>query len=302
MTSRGLQTRAGLIRFPAYIPVTTFGNKYPLDKLIQPYLPRLADAVMVSYHYARQMEKRLPLPMMVDSGGFASLFKNARVKRVRGLGVIEIERDGDVERITPQQVLAVQEAVADVAFTLDFPIPPGTGKREATKRLDLTVRNAHWALENRRRRDLPMYACVQAWDVESARDCARSFSNCDFDGLAIGGLVPRARDTELVTSVVRAVRDVADGKPLHVFGIGSPELVTELFRLGVDSVDSSAYVKLAADGRRWGKDAEATPMERMHLALCNLATVRAHSLPLSAHRIVFTTEPVRRRSSELTVS
>jgi helicase len=299
MTLRCLHTRAGVIRFPAYIPVTTFGHKYPLDKLIQPYLPRLADAVMVSYHYARQMEKRPPLPIMVDSGGFASLFKNAQIRRVGGLGVIEIERDGEVERITPQQVLELQEEVADVAFTLDFPIPPGTPKREAPKRLDLTVRNAHWALENRRRRDLPMYACVQAWDTASASRCAESFRDADFDGLAIGGLVPRLRDTKLVMQVVSTVRDSAPNQPLHVFGIGSPDLVAELYRLGVDSVDSSAYVKLAADGLRWGKDAEpvvdATPTARMHLALCNLATACGRTLPLSAHRLVFTTGEVQRR-------
>jgi len=291
MNPRCLHTRAGVIRFPAYIPVTTFGNKYPLDKLIQPYLPRLSDAVMVSYHYARQMEKRLPLPIMVDSGGFASLFKNAQIRRVGGLGVIEIERDGEVERITPQQVLELQEEVADVAFTLDFPIPPGTAKREATKRLGLTIRNAHWALDNRRRRDLPLYACVQAWDVASARDCAEAYRQSEFDGLAIGGLVPRARDAALVTALVSEVRDVASDKPLHVFGIGSPDLVAELYRIGVDSVDSSGYVKLAADGRRWDEDAYlrpvATPMDRLHLALCNLAMASSRSLPLSASTIGF---------------
>jgi hypothetical protein len=37
--TRTLSTRAGTIKFPAYIPVTTFGNKYQLDNLIRPYLP-----------------------------------------------------------------------------------------------------------------------------------------------------------------------------------------------------------------------------------------------------------------------
>src|SRR5580698_4444822 len=47
-----LKTPSGLIPLPSYIPVTTFGKKYPLDNLIRPYLPRLAKAVMVSWHYA----------------------------------------------------------------------------------------------------------------------------------------------------------------------------------------------------------------------------------------------------------
>ena len=32
---RVLVTRHGVIRYPTYIPVTTFGEAYPLDKLIQ---------------------------------------------------------------------------------------------------------------------------------------------------------------------------------------------------------------------------------------------------------------------------
>ena len=51
-----LKTTKGEIPFPAYIPVTTYGSKYPLDKLIQPYLPRLAPAIMVSHYYAQEMK------------------------------------------------------------------------------------------------------------------------------------------------------------------------------------------------------------------------------------------------------
>ena len=28
------------LQLPTFFPVTTFGNKYPLDRLIRPYLPR----------------------------------------------------------------------------------------------------------------------------------------------------------------------------------------------------------------------------------------------------------------------
>jgi helicase len=293
MSNRALITRSGTIRFPAYVPVTTFGDKYPLDKLIQPYLPRLANAVMVSYHYARQMEERPRLPLMVDSGGFASLFRNSQVKRVGQVGVIEIDQDGQIERLSPTESLNLQEQVADVAFTLDFPIPPGTAKREAKKRFDLTIKNAEWALANRRRRDLPLYACVQGWDAKSAGECARAYGQSNFEGIAIGGLVPHAKDRELVLSIVEAVRKEIGDRPLHAFGLGHPDMVVTLYRAGVDSVDSSAYVKLAAEGRLWSAAkpmlADPTPTDRLHLALCNLATASGRTLPLSAHRLTFST-------------
>jgi helicase len=79
-----LNTVHGPISLPAYVPVTTFGTKYPLDDLVRPYLPRLAPAAMVSFYYAKKMKERPGLPLLIDSGGFASLFQNSRVIEVGG--------------------------------------------------------------------------------------------------------------------------------------------------------------------------------------------------------------------------
>jgi helicase len=110
-----------------------------------------------------------------------------------------------------------------------------------------------------------------------------------FDGFAIGGLVPRARDWELVASIVGAVRGVIADRPLHVFGLGNPTTTTKLFQMGVDSVDSSSYVKLAADGRLWENpefklEDPSTP-ELLRLAISNLATATRSRLPLLASNI-----------------
>ena len=287
-----LQTRAGSIDFPTYIPVTTFGKKYPLDNLIRPYLPRLSQAIMVSYYYAQQMEaeSRPDIPVLVDSGGFASLFANAKVKSRKGLGVIELETDEGKEVIHPYEVIEFQESVADVAFTLDFPIPPKMELKDARRRQKLTISNALWALANRHRRDMPLYACLQAWNAPSARESAIAYQGAGFDGVAIGGLVPRARNADLVKEIVSTVRDQLPGMPLHVFGLGNPDMVSKLYELGVDSVDSSSYVKLAAQGKLWGTQASIShpsPTERMHLALCNLATAAGRALPLSTHNMAF---------------
>ena len=298
VNGRTLETRRGAIPLPAYVPVTTFGGKYPLDDLVRPYLPRLADAMMVSFHYARQMKEEPRLPLFVDSGGFASLFSDARISTDGGLGVLEVPSAETTERIHPRDVLELQEQIADVAFTLDFPIPPGMDEKEAQRRQELTIANAHWGLANRRRNDLLLFACVQAWDAESARECARAYAQATFDGIAIGGLVPRARDNQLILAIVDAVKAESGDRPVHVFGLGKPEIVVELFKAGVDSVDSSSYVQLAADGRLWGRpdfhidDPPVT--DRLHLALCNLATATGRAMLLSAsHR--FTTRELKAR-------
>lgn len=296
MTSpRQLKTRKGSISFPAYIPVSTFGNRYPLDKLIQSYLRRLAPAVMVSYYYAKQRssDRPLGLPLLVDSGGFAALFQGSRILEERGLGVLEINRKEETELLHPKDILEFQEQVADVAFSLDFPIPPGLDPAEAELRQQLTIANAIWAIRNRRRRDLPLYAGIQAWDADSARRCAQAYKDQPFEGIAIGGLVPRCHDMDLTLGIVKAVRAEIGDRPLHVFGIGNPTKVAALFAAGVDTVDSSSYVQAAASGQLLSnsdfKIDDPSPIDRLHLALINLAQSTGKSLPLSSAETLFST-------------
>lgn len=133
---------------------------------------------------------------------------------------------------------------------------------------------------------------VQAWDKESAIRCARAYKEKNFDGIAIGGLVPRIRNWKTVSEIVEAVRQEIPDLPLHIFGIGKPALVERLFEMGVDSVDSSSYVKMAADGKLWdikekflGYD--LSPTERLNLALLNLANASRSTLPLSSSKFIF---------------
>jgi len=287
---RTLETASGTIRFPAYVPVTTFGSKYPLDGLIQPYLPRLAQAVMVSHYYAKQMKKRPRLPLMVDSGGFAALFEGSRILEQDGLGILEVNLGDEPELLTPWDVLDFQEEHADIAFTLDFPIPPGLGKAEAKLRQKTTIANALWALENRQRSNMRLYACIQGWDVASFGRCAKAYRDRGFDGAAIGGMVPRVKDRKLVLACIASVRKQLPELPLHVFGLGHPSFLNQLYAAGVDSVDSSSYVKAAADGKSWVPGAvkalvEPAPVERLMIALGNLSVVtRMARRPLIAQK------------------
>jgi len=285
MNTKSLTTPSGIIRFPAYVPVTTFGGKYPLDALIQPYFPRLAQVVMVSHHYALQMKERPRLPLMIDSGGFAALFEGSRIIDERDLGVLEVNLGETPFLLTPWDVLDFQEQRADIAFTLDFPIPPGLDSDEATKRQRLTITNAHWALRNRRRKEMCLFACIQGWDIKSIAACAQAYTDQGFDGIALGGMVPRARDRDYVLACVHAVRKEIPDLPLHVFGLGHPDFLPALYAAGVDSVDSSSYVKAAADGVQWRagtKLPDASTPERLRFALENLSLASAVTLPMQS--------------------
>lgn len=290
-------TRRGNLKLPTFFPVTTFGQKYPLDRLIRPYLPRLCQGILVSHHYAayldEQSEDRPDIPLFIDSGGFALLFEGAKVIKHGGVFAIATQSG---ERITPEQVLERQMRHAEIGATLDFPIPPACeSKRERNRRFKATLTNAEWALQNNRRPDLLLYASLQCWDEGSAREATRHIAkinhhNRRFAGIAIGGMVPRLRDPDYVRNIIETVRAEWSG-PIHVFGVGSPTMVRNCLEWGANSTDSSSYVQYAANGRHLNPrihsipEEQLTPLGRMQLALRNLAYLNDplnDQLPLSA--------------------
>jgi helicase len=245
--TRLLETAHGRLHFPAFLPVTTFGNAFPLDELVRPYLSRYSHALMVSYHYAKAMKRRPDQILFVDSGGFASLSDDAAIVEAEGCAAV---RTKEGSTITPEGVLRFQERYADIGATLDFIVAPSCHPREAVRRQDATISNALWALANRRRPTLRLFASVQAWDAASAQRAMEQLGPHPFDGFALGGMVPRTKRPDLVHEIVQAIRRIETCRPLHVFGIGSPHMLPQLVELGVDSVDSSTYARAAADGTR----------------------------------------------------
>lgn len=293
---RILKTRKGSVQLPTFFPVSTFGDKYPLDRLIRPYLPRLSQGILVSHHYAAHLDKHPEehpgRPLFIDSGGFALLFDGAEVFKHNDVFGIRT-KEGDT--ITPEQVLDRQMRHAEIGATLDFPIPPTCESTcERDHRFNATFANAEWALGNYRRADLLLFASLQCWDTDSARESARTFAQMRhygraFSGIAIGGMVSRLRDPDYVRGVIEAVRDEWPG-PIHVFGVGSPTMVRNCLEWGADSTDSSSFVKYAANGRHLNPrvppipEAQLTPLGRMQLALRNLAYLNDpinDQLPLS---------------------
>jgi helicase len=245
MTIRKLETRHGTITFPTFMPVTTFGGKYPLDDLVRPYLRRFAQCVMVSYHYAKQMKahERPNLPLFIDSGGFASLFDGSEIIDQGDYASIRT-KEGDV--ISPPDVLAFQEKNADIGATLDFIVSPGLDSQEAVYRQEMSIKNAIWALTNRKKKNLRLFASVQAWDSDSARNTMQKLAGQPFDGFALGGMVPRAQNPDAIIDIYRYMRQVESQRPIHVFGIGKPALVLSLFDVDVDSTDSSSLIQATA--------------------------------------------------------
>lgn len=239
-----LRTKHGTITFPTFMPVTTFGDKYPLDKLVQPYLKRTSQCLMVSHYYAQKMKKRPNMPIFIDSGGFAGLFEGSEIVEHKDYACIKTK---DGEELNPLDILHFQIKNADIGATLDFIIPPGIDEAECIRRQDLTIKNALYAQKHNIVGNLILYASLQCWDESSARKCAKIYAKAGFTGIAIGGMVPRAKDLDYMKQLIHAVREEAPNCLIHVFGIGNRSAIPKLIKAGADSFDSSSYVRNAID-------------------------------------------------------
>ncbi len=235
-----LKTKHGTISFPTFMPVTTFGDKYPLDKMVQPYLKRTSQCLMVSHYYAQEMKKRPNMPIFIDSGGFAGLFEGSEIVEYDDYACIKTK---DGKELNPLDVLRFQIENADIGSTLDFIIPPGLDEKECIRRQKLTIKNALYSQKYNTDSNLVLFASLQCWDEKSARLAARVYADAGFTGIAIGGMVPHAKDKDYIKNIVRVVRAEVPNIVIHVFGIGNVDIIPELLEVGADSFDSSSYVR-----------------------------------------------------------
>lgn len=233
------------LRLPPFLPVTTFGGKFPIDEILRPYLSRFSSAIMVSHHYAQKMKGPSAQLTFIDSGGFASLFQGSSVEMIQDRYCI---RTSEETLLDPAEVLSFQSQHAQFGATVDFIIPPDTSEEEAHRRQQMTLHNALWAIEHLEG-DLSLYASIQAWDGVSAEKITDALAPHPFKGFALGGMVPRVSKPKTIFEIVSGIRRIDPHRPLHVFGIGTPKLIKALFEQGVDSVDSSSFVRSAVSGR-----------------------------------------------------
>ncbi|GEM50113.1 hypothetical protein [Deinococcus cellulosilyticus] len=121
-----------------------------------------------------------------------------------------------------------------MTFGTSFMQLPELSLRDQVRRYEWTLQNALWAREHHNHSSMRLYASLQAMCPETAREAARIFRNNNkgFDGIGVGGLVPRLRDRAALVSILEPVLKEANGVPVHAFGLGTPDLVGLLRDLG----------------------------------------------------------------------
>lgn len=208
--------------------------------------------------------------IFADSGGYKIL------KNGGGLQGEDFEKDVDQDKALDMQL----DLGPDIVVNLDHPIHPDDEFEERLEKMEQTAANAARFAERRDEVDGACYLTVHGY-YEAMLE--RSFDLIEdelkesipevYDGIALGSLVPRKDNVEvLVEAVSDCKREMQqrgyEDLPLHVFGI-SGNAMPLLVALGADSFDSASYLHQAINGKYWVNLFEAVPVDEADFDDCD---------------------------------
>lgn len=241
--SRVLQTPSREIRTPTLFPVRNIGKRSSDNT--PSYSESIADlnTAMVNAYALHQREN---LRREAAENGIHDLIGFEGVVFADS-GGFDLTNDDSPPK--PEEILHMQEGMgADILATLDLPLLPDM---PGSKKEERKNRNIEFALEAAKNKESPglLYASVHGHDPRTIRNSINYLEkNGEFDGFALGGLVPLRTDYSKIIDLVLAARTATD-KPLHVFGLGGLLYQPLLMYLGVDSFDSTAFIRCGSHRR-----------------------------------------------------
>jgi len=254
-----LKTPHGEIMTPAFMPVGTQGTV----KTVSPReLEELGAGIILAntYHlYLRPGAEIVaaagglhrfmswPHAILTDSGGYQVMSLGA-LRQISDEGVrFRSHIDGSEHFFTPELAVAVQEALgSDIAMVLDD-VPPYPAERERVA--ESVRRTAIWAERARavhRRPDQAQFGIVQGGVWPDLRvESARAITAIGFDGYAVGGLSVGEPKPMMYEMLDVTVPFLPADRVRYLMGVGTPDVLVEAVRRGVDIFDCVLPTRVA---------------------------------------------------------
>ena len=184
---------------------------------------------------------RWPRALFTDSGGFQTIKKGILVKRSDEGLKFKSPTTGQVDMLTPESVMDVQQRLgADVAMVLDD-CPPAGAARDAVE--EATARTTMWArrcLDSHDRKGQLLFAITQGGIFADLRErSTRELSAMGFDGYGIGGLMIGEPVEDMRRTIEGSIGLLPEGRARYLMGVGSPVEVLDAIAMGVDVFDSA---------------------------------------------------------------
>ncbi|MDX2227424.1 MAG: tRNA guanosine(34) transglycosylase Tgt [Verrucomicrobiae bacterium] len=180
-----------------------------------------------------------PRSVLTDSGGF-QIFSLAQARKMTEEGAtFKSHIDGRTFLLSPESSIATQRAIgSDIMMVLDECVPSTVGIARAREAMELTHRWAARSLTARGDSPQSLFGIVQgACDPDLRLESARTLTQMDFDGFAIGGLAvgEEKHQREDITALVAGL--LPEDLPRYLMGVGTPLDLLEAVHRGVDMFD-----------------------------------------------------------------
>lgn len=208
--------------------------------------------------------------IFADSGGYKIL------KNDGGLEGKDFVKDINQDKALDMQL----DLGPDILVNLDHPIHPDDEFEKRLEKMEQTAANAARLAQRRNEVNGACFLTVHGY-YEAMLE--RSFDLIEdelteplpevFDGIALGSLVPRKDNVDvLVEAVSDCKREMQqrgyDNLPLHVFGI-SGSTMPLLVAVGADTFDSASYLHQAINGKYSISLFETVPVDEADFDACS---------------------------------
>ena len=187
-------------------------------------------------------------PILTDSGGF-QVFSLAKLRKISEAGVeFNSHIDGRKIFMGPKESMRIQSNLASTIAMAFDECPPALAQKPYIKNsVDRTTR---WlkickqemerlnGLENTINREQLLFGINQGAIYEDIRiEHAKTISELDLDGYAIGGLAVGESHEQMYRILDETVPYLPEEKPTYLMGVGTPANILEAVDRGVDFFD-----------------------------------------------------------------
>lgn len=195
-------------------------------------------------------------PLLTDSGGFQVL-SLAKLRKLSDEGVeFQSHLDGAKLFFSPAEVMRAQEALgSDIMMCLDQCIDYESQPQAVHKAMLLTHKWAAMCKGSHVSNNQALFAIVQGGaNMAWRRESAKTLTDMDFPGYAIGGTGVGEPKSVLWEMVEAAIEHLPKDKPRYLMGIGAPEDLLEGVARGVDMFDCALPTRVARNGALFTPD------------------------------------------------
>ncbi len=246
-----LETARGSIDTPAFMPVGTLGA---VKGLTPQELEESGAQVMLCNLYHLSLRPGIETlvgtgglhrftgwsrPILTDSGGF-QVFSLAALRKVDEHGVrFRSHLDGSLLELTPESVVAAQEAIgSDIAMVLDECPPWPVSEEVAAAALARTLRWAERAIAARTTDATALFGIVQGSSFRHLREASvAALAALPFDGYAIGGVSVGEPAAPRRAAIEWTAPGLPEDRPRYLMGVGTIPDMLHAISHGVDLFD-----------------------------------------------------------------